>query len=161
MSPCSFAQLNARIQKDFSLAEVLIAVTSGGRARGITMRNSINMGGGAMIDSFDSSNPLKSTKHLYDVTKCQSHGHTATLNSDGTSDLKSTYLHGNLAFSGAVIGNTLNISGGASFHYDEALGKGGGNPAVGNHAFARLVRRQRGPVPQGCERQLDHLLGSV
>jgi hypothetical protein len=107
MSLCSFARLNAPIQKGFSLAEVLIAVTSGGRARGITMRNSINMGGGGVIDSFDSSNPLKSTNHLYDVTKCQSHGHTATLNSDGTSDLKSTYLHGNLAYIDAALKNLL------------------------------------------------------
>jgi hypothetical protein len=150
MSLCSFARLNARIQKGFSLAEVLIAVTSGSRARGITMRNSINMGGGGVIDSFNSSNPLKSTNHLYDVTKCQSHGDTATLNSDGTSDPKSTL---------SPRESCLQHCSPKKDH--EALGKGGGNPAVGNHPFARLVRRQRGPVPQGCERQLDHLLGSV
>jgi hypothetical protein len=71
------------------------------------MRNSINMGVGGVIDSFNSSNPLKSTNHLYDVTKCQSHGDTATLNSDGTSDPKSTYLHGNLAYSDAALKNLL------------------------------------------------------
>jgi hypothetical protein len=109
MSLCSFARLNAPIQKGFSLAEVLIAVTSGSRARGITMRNWINMGGGGVIDSFNSSNPLKSTNHLYDVTKCQSHGDTATLNSDGTSDPKSTYLHGNLACSSAALKKTTKL----------------------------------------------------
>jgi hypothetical protein len=144
MSLCSFARLNAPIQKGFSLAEVLIAVTSGSRARGITMRNSINMGGGGVIDSFNSINPLKSTNHLYDVTKCQSHGDTATLNSDGTSDLKSTYLYGNLAYSSAALKKTTKL-----------WAKAVATRLLETHPFARLVRRQRGPVPQGCERQLD------
>jgi len=37
-------------------------------------------------------------------------------------------------YSGALIGNDLTISGGASFHYDEALNKNGGNTSVGNYA---------------------------
>src|ERR1700730_9249229 len=151
MSLCSFARLNAPIQKGFSLAEVLIAVTSGGRARRITMRNSINMGGGGVIDSFNSINPLKSTNHLYDVTKCQSHGDTATLNSDGTSDPSDGTSDPKSTLSPRE--SCLQQCCPKKDH--EALGKGGGNPAVGNHAFARLVRRQRGPAPQGCARQLD------
>jgi len=37
---------------------------------------------------------------------------------------------------GALIGNTINISGGASYHYDEHLNTNDANSAVGNYAFA-------------------------
>jgi len=45
-------------------------------------------------------------------------------------------ISGSGGFSGAMIANTLNISGGASFHYDEALATGASSGAVGNYAFA-------------------------
>jgi len=43
---------------------------------------------------------------------------------------------GNGSFNGALIGNSLTVTGNANFHYDEALGKNTAGLAVGNYAFA-------------------------
>jgi hypothetical protein len=39
-------------------------------------------------------------------------------------------LSGSASFSGALIGKTMNMSGGANLHYDEALGRAGGSTAA-------------------------------
>ena len=52
-------------------------------ARALLMRNTINMSGSGVIDSFDSTNPFKSTGGLYGVAKRQSHGDVGTANSTG------------------------------------------------------------------------------
>ena len=44
-------------------------------------------------------------------------------------------VSGSAVYSGAFIGNSINLSGGASIHYDEAL-KSNGASAIGNYAFA-------------------------
>jgi hypothetical protein len=53
---------------------------------------------------------------------------------------------GNLT--GGIIANTLNISGGASFHYDDALdnGVGGTNAVIGNYAFASWFEDNANPT---------------
>jgi hypothetical protein len=90
---------------------VMQPVTSGGWGRGITLRGSINMSGGGVIDSYDSSNAFKSTGGLYDITKRQSHGDVGTLNS-ASSDLKSTYVYGSLGYSGVTaVKNATNVQG--------------------------------------------------
>jgi len=111
--------------------------------RGITLKNWIVMSGGGVIDSFDSSNPLKSTNGLYDVTKRQSHGDVGTLDST-SSDLHNTYLYGNLAYSGPAVKNTANVQGTISTPFNTTIPatsdpswssgsytsySGGGNPA--------------------------------
>jgi hypothetical protein len=79
--------------------------------RGVLMKDKIQMSGSSYIDSFDSSNPFKSTNGLYDQTKRQSHGDVATVNTDG-SDLNSMYVYGNLAYSGSpAVKNTTNVQG--------------------------------------------------
>jgi hypothetical protein len=45
-------------------------------------------------------------------------------------------ISGSGAISGSLIANSLNISGGASLHYDEALNTNGSSSAIGNYAFA-------------------------
>jgi len=45
-------------------------------------------------------------------------------------------ISGGGSVSGAVIANTLNISGGSGLHYDEALNTNGNNSTIGNYAFA-------------------------
>jgi hypothetical protein len=45
-------------------------------------------------------------------------------------------ISGGGAYSGSIIANSLNISGGASLHYDEALNTNGVGSSVGNYAFA-------------------------
>jgi len=45
-------------------------------------------------------------------------------------------ISGGGSYNGAVIANTLNISGGSGLHYDEALNTSGAGSAIGNYAFA-------------------------
>ena len=78
--------------------------------RGITLKSTISMSGGGLIDSYNSSDPFKSTNGLYDSTKRQSHGDVATTNS-GNSNLNNTYLYGSLAYSGSAVKNTTNVQG--------------------------------------------------
>ncbi len=70
--------------------------------RGITLKGAIVMSGNATIDSFNSGDPFKSTNHLYDVTKRQSHGDVGTLSS-GNSNLGNNYVYGNLGYSGSAL----------------------------------------------------------
>ncbi len=78
--------------------------------RGLLMKNVINMSGGGWIDSFDPTSPFKSTNGLYDIAKRQTNGDIATVNSTG-SDLRGTYVYGDLAYSGPAVKNTSNVQG--------------------------------------------------
>jgi hypothetical protein len=78
--------------------------------RGITLKSTITMSGGGLIDSFNSTDPFKSTNGAYDITKRQSHGDVATTNS-GNSNLNSTYVYGSLAYSGSAVKSTTNVQG--------------------------------------------------
>ncbi len=79
-------------------------------ARALMMRNSINMSGGGSIDSFDSTNPFKSTNGQWDIAKRQNRGDVGVANSLG-SDLRSTFIYGSVAYSGPAIKNTSNVQG--------------------------------------------------
>ena len=85
-------------------------LSSGQWARGITLLTWLSMSGGGVIDSFDSSDPFKSTSGLYDLIKHQNHGDVGTKNSTN-SDLRNTYVYGNVAYSGPAIKNTTNVQG--------------------------------------------------
>jgi len=89
---------------------IAVPVTRSIWARGISLKSYVNMSGGGSVDSFDSSNSFKSTNGLYDVTKRQNHGEIATVNSTG-SDLRSTYVYGDVQYSGPAIKNTTNVQG--------------------------------------------------
>lgn len=85
--------------------------------RPLTAVNSINMSGGGFIDSFDSSNNLKSVNGKYPTTSptpapgsLGQHGDVATTNSTN-SDLKSTNVYGSLQYSGPAVKNTTNVKG--------------------------------------------------
>jgi hypothetical protein len=67
------------------------------------------------IDSFDSSDPLKSSTingvaGQYDPAKRQTHGDTGTTNSTG-SDFRNTYVYGTVGYSGPPIKNTTHVQG--------------------------------------------------
>ena len=103
-------------QASRSIEVIMQPLATGGWARGITLQNWVSMSGGGSVDSFDSSNPFKSSTiggkpGQYDVTKRQSHGDIGTKNS-ASSDLRSTYVYGNLAYSGTTaVKNTNNVQG--------------------------------------------------
>jgi hypothetical protein len=84
-------------------------------ARGITTRKWMSMSGDGnsligVVDSFDSSNPFKSMLGLYDVTKRQSHGDLAMVDSTNA-NLRSTFVYGNLTYSGPPVQNTNHVQG--------------------------------------------------
>jgi hypothetical protein len=118
-------------------------------SRGITVLNWISMSGSGMIDSFDSSNPFKSNNGLYDPTKHQNHGDVGTKNSTN-SDLRNTYVWGNVAYSGPAIKNTTNVEGTISTPFNPSVPptsdpiwtsgsytsySGGGNPPATTPAY--------------------------
>ena len=88
--------------------------------RGVTLKSTITMSGGGVVDSFNSSDPFKSTNGQYDATKRQSHGDVATVNS-GNSNLNNTYIYGNLAYSGSAVKNTTNVQGTISTPFNTAI----------------------------------------
>jgi hypothetical protein len=91
---------------------IMQPIATGGWARAITLKNWISMSGNSVIDSFDSSNAFKSTNHLYDSAKRQSNAGVGTLNTGGnSSDLRSSYVYGSLAYSGSAPKNTSNVQG--------------------------------------------------
>lgn len=79
--------------------------------RAITLKNAITMSGGGIVDSYNSGDPFKSTNGQYDSTKRQSHGDIGTTNSGTNSNLNSTYVYGNVAYSGSAIKNTSHVQG--------------------------------------------------
>jgi hypothetical protein len=101
--------------------EVIVqAVAQSIWVRGITLRNTITMSGGGVIDSFDSGDPFKSTGGQYDIAKRQSHGDVATTNS-GNSNLNNTYVYGSLAYSGSAVKNTNNVQGTISTPFNATI----------------------------------------
>ena len=89
--------------------------------RAVLLDKDLNMGGGGWIDSFDSGDPAKSTSGLYDVAKRQSNGHVDVNDTRGLSDLRSTYVYGNVAYSGPAIQNTNNVQGTVSAPFSKAI----------------------------------------
>jgi hypothetical protein len=89
--------------------------------RGITLKGNITMSGGGTVDSFNSSDPFKSTIGLYDATKRQSHGDIATTSSGTTSNLNNTYVYGSIAYSGSAIKNTTNVQGTISTPFNATI----------------------------------------
>jgi hypothetical protein len=88
--------------------------------RGVTLKSTISMSGGGVVDSFNSSDPFKSTSGQYDSTKRQSHGDIATTSS-GNSNLNNTYVYGNLAYSGSAVKNTTNVQGTISTPFNPTI----------------------------------------
>jgi len=79
--------------------------------RALVVRNYMSMSGGAYTDSFDSTDPTKSTNGQYDQAKRQRHGDVASNVSGNLSNLRSSYVYGNASSNGGVIANTQNVQG--------------------------------------------------
>ena len=92
---------------------VAVPVAQSVLARAATLKNGITMSGNAYVDSFDSSNPSKSTNSQYDITKRQANGDIGLTNNNN-SNLNNTYVYGSIQYSGPAIKNTTNVQGGVS-----------------------------------------------
>ena len=105
-----------------TLEVIMQPLSQSGWARGITLKSWISMGGGtSVIDSYNSSNSTYSTNHLYDSTKRGSHGDIGSLNSAGSSDLRSSYVYGSLSYSGSTVKNTTHVQGTISSPFSVAI----------------------------------------
>ncbi len=89
--------------------------------RGLTTQNFISMSGSAYTDSFDSTDPAKSTGGQYDPLKKQSHGDIATNAAGGLSNLRSTYVWGDASSNGGAILNATNVQGNSYNNFTTTL----------------------------------------
>jgi Tfp pilus assembly protein PilX len=71
--------------------------------RGLAVQNAITMSGGAIIDSFDSTDPAKSTGGRYDPAKRQDRADIATNSSGDLSDLNGCEVRGSAYSNGGAI----------------------------------------------------------
>ena len=85
--------------------------TSSVTLRPILAKTTITMSGGAYTDSFNSSDPLKSTNGQYDPAKRQKHGDIATTITGNQSDLGSCYIYGNASSNGGAFVKSTNVQG--------------------------------------------------
>ncbi len=90
-----------------------IAAPPGARlyARAVTTRNAIDLSGSAYADSFDSSDPAKSTSSLYDPSKRQSKGSIGSNSAGGTSNAHGSVVQGDASSNGGAILNTGGVTG--------------------------------------------------
>ena len=115
---------------------------SGAPAGGaVVVGNTISMNGSAMVDSFDSTDPLKSSNGLYDPAKRQRNGDIGVL-SNVNSDLHNAFVYGDLLYSGSAVKNCTNVQGTVSTPFNTTINPvydptwdgfylgyyGGGNP---------------------------------
>jgi hypothetical protein len=89
-------------------------------SRGITLSSYLKLNGTGVIDSFDSTNSLYSTNHLYDPSKRTSNADIGIVDSTG-SDLKSRYIYGDLTYSGPAVKNTTNVQGSISTPFSTSI----------------------------------------
>lgn len=85
------------------------------------MAKTISMSGSAIVDSFDSSDPLKSTNGLYDPAKRQMEGNIFIVSNTG-SDLRNAYVYGDVTYSGPEIKNATHVQGSIGTPCDAAVG---------------------------------------
>jgi len=79
--------------------------------RMLLLNQKFTMNGSGEIDSFDSSDPTKSTNKLYDVAKRQANGDVGVNDTQGLSDLKGSVIRGDVAYSGPAIADTGGVQG--------------------------------------------------
>ena len=87
---------------------ILSPLAGGGWARGITMGKGLSMSGSGSIDSFDSS--AVGGNHQWALAYRRDHGDVGIANNTTNSDVRNTYVYGQLAYSGTVVKNTTNVS---------------------------------------------------
>jgi len=153
MNTSSHGQATRRIEL------VAVPVAQNIWARAITLKNGIQMSGGAYVDSFDSSDPFKSTNGQYDPTKRQSNGDIGLTNNNN-SNLGNTYVYGSVQYSGPAIKNTTNVQGGISTPFNATI------PATVDPIVSASPWAQTDNLPQYLGSQLSaipafQLLGGV
>ncbi|TCO92272.1 hypothetical protein EV701_10641 [Chthoniobacter flavus] len=89
--------------------------------RALVVQQSITLGGSSFTDSFDSSDPTKSTNGQYDPSKRQMHGDVASNSSGNLSDLGNNKVYGNASSNGGVLQNTKGVQGTVYNNYSTTI----------------------------------------
>ena len=88
--------------------------------RSMLLDKKFNMSGG-WVDSYDSSDPAKSTGGLYDVAKRQSNGDVGINDTQGASDLGGAPVYGDLNYNGAAPANTSGVTGAIAGSFNDPV----------------------------------------
>ena len=80
-------------------------------SKALVVQKSITLAGSSSTDSFDSTDPSKSTNGQYDPSKRQMHGDVASNSSGNISDLGNNDVYGNASSNAGVLQNTKNVHG--------------------------------------------------
>ena len=121
-------------------------------ANGLTMGGSITLPGQgtpAILDSFDSSNAMKSTNGVYDPAKAQKRANIATLNATGSA-FNDTTVFGNLTYSGAVPSGLKGFTGTIATPYKTVIPPVTDPQPVGA-GFIPLIAVPIIPIPAGTQ----------
>ncbi len=79
--------------------------------RSILLDQKLTMDPSSWVDSFDSSDPTKSTNSMYDLAKRTSNANVGINDTQGASDLRGASIYGDLDYSGAAPINTYGVTG--------------------------------------------------
>ena len=90
-----------------------VAAPPGARlySRAVTTRNAVTLNGSAYADSFDSSDPAKSTSSQYDPAKRQTRGSIGSNAAGGSSNANGCAVWGDASSNGGAILNTGGVTG--------------------------------------------------
>jgi hypothetical protein len=89
--------------------------------RAVVVQNSLTMKGDETIDSYDSTDPTKSTLGQYDPTKRQMNGDVASNSTGGISDLKGANIYGDASSNGGALLNTAGVKGNVYNNFSATL----------------------------------------
>ncbi len=101
--------------------------------RALTVQTILSMSGGAFTDSFDSTDPLKSTNGLYDPLKAGNKGTVATNTIGNTSDLGNCIVNGNGMSNGGTMQSTSGVKGSIINNFQTEL------PPVGIPVWTNII----------------------
>jgi Tfp pilus assembly protein PilX len=90
-------------------------------SKALVVQKSIALAGSSSTDSFDSTDPTKSTNGQYDPSKRQNHGDVASNSSGNISDLGNNNVYGNASSNAGVLQNTQNVHGTVYNNYSTTI----------------------------------------
>jgi len=102
--------------------QVMAAPSSASKfKRALLVSTLLSFSGSAYTDSFDSSDPAKSTNGQYDPTKRQENGDVAVNANGDASNFRNVNVYGAAASKGGTIQNQTNVTGAKTNNFDEVI----------------------------------------
>jgi hypothetical protein len=98
---------------------IMYPVAGGWWQRGVTAKSGLQMSGSGTIDSFKSS--AAGSTHQWALAYRRNHGDVGLVSNTTNSDLRSTYIYGNVSYSGTAVKNTTNVQGTVSTPFSASI----------------------------------------